>query len=577
MTDMLFNFIDGNDDAEDDWDALKANPGALVEKAREISRMAKSIDENLQGEALNQAVVSQMVTIYSVDESEVIHSITQAFKLYRRSHEQTLRRQKAESGGDTKRRDKQEARAQDRLCMFGELLDNIFDNYQKNLELGYEEDLEIRFLFTRVPNQNDSSLDCEIHSMIEIEENSGGIDRESASNLWLSRAPVKTRDRSSVGTHNRGLKLALPHLGFWQTIETWHFRDAEENAHLSGQVGDSWTMGGEPDPDGSDPTSSDPADYWHDENTYKGTPENKFIGLPDGDDWMLKQQGRTRITIRRLTESGMSILSDASSFNKLESFVQVVYGRLVRKLKENKNKNVTIGFFHSCNAYEPVYLSSNSEMIETLGAKEFIDLTSEDWVKDKFLEVPGFSPQTFTDNIDTTDGELRVKYIVGIPKNHRDKFPDDQHYNFSNYQYDPYPGFYFWGNNRLFTRADQPDTSDAWSPSATNPLDKNTTLPKRLMKLPKSQNGYFVAYIICEGEAEDIPFTYPVKWGVNRRHHYYTKMKDTAIRLGKAGQLLMALVMDPGARDQFMEPFIESEGNPGEDSGDTETNEGEGA
>lgn len=359
---MTFDFSDVDENLESEWDELISNPKKLVKRAFDMYKLAQADNPELSSKEWNAMVPEMLAERYDAELTEVRHHLGRAMVEKRRDGK-SKRRQRAQSGGDSKRRDKGDAATQNWLCMIGELLDNVFDNYQTSLESGYDENLEIEISFTKVPISKDDSSDCPIHSRIEIQENSGGIPEEKAENLWLTKASSKTSERHSVGMHNRGLKLALPHFGYWQVIETWHIGDEPSS---TGEVGSSWAQGSEDEPSGDDPQSDDAADYWHDDNEYRGTPENNYLGIPGvkSGDWLLEMPGRTRITIRRLTESGLRVLDDSVEFHKLIEFISRIWSRLVGKLLDEHQKTTTIRMFHATEAYKPIVVTNDEDLLQ---------------------------------------------------------------------------------------------------------------------------------------------------------------------------------------------------------------------
>jgi hypothetical protein len=310
-----------------------------------------------------------------------------------------------------------------------------------------------------------------------------------------------------------------------------------------------WQTGSASEASGDDVLSEEVDDYWADENQWWGTPRSTYLAEKDKT-WVTQKKGRTEFKIRRLTDKGMKMVNDSDMFEQLVEFIRVVWSRLIlRKLLGKHGRNVTITLKHPAREFEELIIST----IEGLG-EDFIDWTSDEFIGENFLQIPGVSPKIFTHDITTPDGVLKVTWITGVQKAFATRFPDDRMYDLLYYDDDPYPGFYFFGNGRLFHRAYQPDLTGAWDTKQKLPRSGREATQRKI-DLGKGQNAYFVAMVMFDGPAVAIPFSGPVKWSVDKNHPYYGTAIDIAVRLGREGNSIMALVQELGASDEFRQGF----------------------
>jgi hypothetical protein len=308
-----------------------------------------------------------------------------------------------------------------------------------------------------------------------------------------------------------GVKLALPHLGRWHEIETHSIEEAE--ADEGSTVGQIWKAGGETEPDDTDPNSSEPRDYWHEQNRFWGEPGSSPAGVVGGKDgiptkWVMEGTGRTRFLIRRLTDAGMELTTDETEFKKLVEFIRHIYGKIAMASKDLFETEIKL--LHPSN-YEGVVISTEPKN----GELSFVDFTDEKWYSDHILPYNNFMPVKFTGTLTAGHGSLRYTIITGILRKFKTKFPDGQQLNFLDYTSDPYPGLYMWGNGRFFERAHRPKIS--WTPTSKMlELPDEGSLSNFSVNFSKNMTGNVVGLISFEGDPRDIPWDGPVKWSFTK-------------------------------------------------------------
>jgi len=282
-----------------------------------------------------------------------------------------------------------------------------------------------------------------------------------------------------------------------------------------------------------------------------GAPAARFLAKPNKS-WTTSSQGRTEIKIRRLNEHGLRMVRDNQQFRELVKFLQIIWSPKISRYKNDPTNpcDVTFKLVHGAEEYRPVYISTKQEE----GYLEFIDMTSENYILDRLLPIPEVSPRRYSETITIPNSPpLKITWIAGIQRKFNLKFPDNKKLDFLEYKDDPYAGFYFFGNGRLFERAYQPDLNeyDVSSTSVRLGSGLQKTIRTKKIELQKGQTGYFVVIVIFEGPAELIPFSGPVKWSVDEGHRHYRKAIETGVRLGRGANNLMYHVQQLGASEQF--------------------------
>ncbi|MDC0212817.1 hypothetical protein OAK49_03455 [Euryarchaeota archaeon] len=541
------------------------DPEKLIDELKKMSseinvERSRNGDGTLVGDALEDLVFQKTADRHDMDVNELRHHAERAVEEV--SRKSAPQKKAGIAGGQAKRTLLVEARNENPLPMFGEIIDNILDNLEahvyyesidgemkpaedspRNYEMRDEFNIEIAFL--RDPNEHKSG--------IRIREDTGGILEHNADKLFQTKAETKQLQDSSTGVFNIGLKRALPHLGLWHVIDTWAFGDESD---VDNYVGASWKAGDLAEPSGEDPKSNDQQEYWHELNTYWGTPQSSGVGKP-GTNWCTKKgdveapgSGKTEFFIRRLTDKGRLFLDDEAEFRELIQFVRVVWGRKVRKqIKEEWEVDLTISFEHPSLEHTSKVHISTKESDDDWGENDeiltFIDYTDYDWFASKVLHIKGISPVRHQYQYQAENGDLiRVTLITGIPENHRARFTDDKLHSFTGEvgEKEPYPGFYFWGNGRLFHRAYQPNMEE-FKIGTTYQFDSaSTRITPRKVDLSKSQSGYLVGFIIFEGRAAGIPFSGPIKWSVVEGHRQTREAIKKCMMMSGAGTYLVSLV-----------------------------------
>ena len=577
----LFDDLDVDDEtSRPNWQKLVQNTSDFLVKWNETMNVVKRKIEDGELEIPNDStatdkrnligmsIVNTIADEYEVDPKEVVNSWSEAIEEMNRRN--SSRVTDAKKGGNSKRILLEEADQAEPHAMFGELIDNIFDNFLTIIAV--EDDKAIAnhefsdYLEIQIDMKKHANGSFWDH--IRIRENSGGILDENADKLFQSQSETKHQNEYSIGVFNAGLKRALPHFGRWHTIETYTHHD--EIVCHKGMVGRSWVAGSSEDAKCDDPSSTLERDYWHRDNNHWGTPEGRTIAEPDKV-WVTQARGRTQIKIQRLTEHGQRLLeSKNQELEKLIDFLQVTWSRKIRlEFKERIKKDVIIRVSHPLLNFEEAVLSSMSEedylaleRPEYTTFENFIDYTSKEFISQNFMELEGVSPQAWQGILDVPvqhdDGKndkLSVTLITGIPNLWNQAPAEGERLDFTTWPDDPYPGFYWWGNGRLFHRAWQPNI-DAYHRSSTHFPRSRKTLNMKKMRFGKGQQGYFVSYICIEGNARSIPFSGPIKWKVNAHHPNVKEIVEACLAMGGAGNHIMNQVQAMGSTEEFKSSLI---------------------
>jgi len=573
----LFDDLDINDETtRPNWQNLVQNAREFLVKFGEtqnvILRKIKDGElENPNGEIdqwfIGNSIAETIANEYEVDSKAVLDAYREAKEEDNRGD--SSRVTDAKKGGNSKRILLEEADQAEPHAMFGELIDNIFDNFLTIIGKDGDEVITNH----QFRDYLEIEIDMKTHgkgpiwNYIRIRENSGGVLDENADKLFQSQSETKHQTEHSIGVFNAGLKRALPHFGRWHTIETWTHID--DIVCHKGKVGRAWAAGSHEDAKCEDPGSTAERDYWHRDNNHWGTPEGRTVA-EQGKVWVTEERGRTQITIQKLTHHAQKLLESQKELDKLIEFLRVTWSRKIRlEFVEKLEKHVIIRIKHPLMNFNEVVISSMDEE-DYIGLEKpeyedllnFIDFTSKEFISENFMELEGVSPRVWQGILDvpvqyddSKIDKLSVTLITGIPNVWSQAPAEGERLDFTTWPQDPYPGFYWWGNGRLFHRAWQPNIDGYKKPVSTYPKSrKQLTLKK--MRFGKGQQGYFVSYICIEGNARSIPFSGPIKWSVNPNHPIVKICVEASIAMGGAGTHILNQVQAMGATEKFKQALI---------------------
>lgn len=381
-----------------------------------------------------------------------------------------------------------------------EIIDNIFDNYER---IGESSDQE-----------RSDALNIEIkayppvegaHGELVITENSGGISEERI--LPLVQLGLSKRATEGIGAWGEGFKIAAFSLG----TEVEVFSTYPEEDPISVYFPHGWL-----EPDNS---------YWTSWNVETFTVDEH---APD--------PGSTFIRINRLRPDVLKSLglSEDNEITPLEvcqrlaDYYGEIYAEKNRKLKDEGYSisiNISVGT-SAChvNFKPPVRqrLKSNFAFIPWLRPIHW----TQTWQAE--VEDPTKSQGTRT-------ASLQAEIYAGL-------FED---LNYSDYYSTNNPGVEMWGNGRLFSlRGRIGDGSVGWGykfggRGGTNP------------KANASSRRIGVIILFTSSDSRDIPWAAPVKHDYNRRSEFYAEIQEVcalAIRLYKNATSLIESVLEPFAK-----------------------------
>lgn len=379
---------------------------------------------------------------------------------------------------------------------FGEILDNLLDNYDGAIEKIREErepdkhDLRVEIRFVEI----NGALDTNKNGEIQIEENSGGV-FPARRDALVQPGNSKWEDvEESVGVWGNGSKVAMLKLGRWNIIQTYPIKgepgsdpypvqlkfgdkhDWDEDGGMGDTIENGrWTL---------------PKNYYHHENSYWHVQEFKATSgycLVEG-------PGTTCINIRRLRSAVLREITNDDLYEKMITQLQRCFGKKIEHLKQKHGQDIQILFLNSA---APNPDLRRVELTENIPAN-----FAGNWESDMklFSWIPGIQPEIHKIQLKIpTKNPLKMEVRIGFPLENSESTR----------------GFSMWGNQRLF------ETNWCDIKGSGRKGTQHWNFGKNV------QNGRCRGMIFFEGDPADIPWQGPVKWKFRDTHHYASLVKDT--------------------------------------------------
>ncbi len=358
-----------------------------------------------------------------------------------------------------------------------EILDNILQNYLSSIDkFGDDAPGE---LIVEITAQD---LDDEIHGMITIDENSGGVSNEKMEAFVTPGESSWDETEDAVGTWGSGSKVALAHLGRWNRVHTRYYGEQQKNFEL----------GSSDDIDPELPKDSDEPKNWYcEKNTY----------------WYVKEmetehtieEGRTETVIRRVTKNARNFFCDDDTYHNGFTQLKKIFEAKIRAIRD-REKEVTITLLND--------MTSDEELTE-ISLAEFEE---NSWYSGDFdsyrnmLPIGIFWPARtlkYRLKADERTPELLMDILVGPAEDTVKR-----------------KGFMMWGNNRLFAEWHE-------ALSSIDSAKSNWGIPKGYKAYSiggGSGTGSWLCFVkFTSTNPRAIPWDGPIKWGYHEGNQIYER------------------------------------------------------